>query len=213
MEREALAYHPDIVILNFCMHNDFIDNSRAKFKWDNVYPKPYYVYENGRLQKRDAHLKLSIWGKTIFLLAQKSLLFNELLRVLHIDRDKYKRRLIREEIQEKVDVELTFRLIHRMAAIAQEKGFHFLVLIFPNKEEFKDKSKLAEQFFTSPLLQGIDRVNMYRLYADKGFNQKTFGNYTLDNCLHLNPAGHKLTGNIIYELLRVRKWIPIQKKE
>ena len=53
LENEGLAYHPDVVILNFCMTNDVLNNVLRTDTEDRRTKKPYFSWEGGILRLND----------------------------------------------------------------------------------------------------------------------------------------------------------------
>ena len=49
LEREGLARHPHVVILNFCVRNDYFDNALPVALYDGRSPKPYFTLSGSGL--------------------------------------------------------------------------------------------------------------------------------------------------------------------
>jgi len=205
LEREGLDYSPDMVLLHFCLDNDFRDNSSSKFIYDGVYPKPFFTCEDGELVKHDAHLKLPFFRRWAFVLANKSILYNELLEIRKATGAEYKRNLIRKNVTTAIDYDLTFRLIKEMDDLARNRGAALMVLVHPNLQVYKARgSNELDLFFSSAILRGVRLVNMYEKYTEQGFVESTYGKYAIDRVRHLSAAGHELTARIVYDLLSER---------
>ena len=93
-----------------------------------------------------------------------------------------------------------FRVMRREA---DAKGFHFLVLLFPDYGQVRHpehppfpQAKLAE-FLEK---QGIDHIEQSSAFR----RQKE--NLFID-WLHLSPAGHRITAQEIYRYLEQKGWI------
>jgi len=168
---------------------------------DNVYPKPFFVYENDVLTKHDSHLKLSPIEKLTFLLSQKSILFNKLLDFLKVNKTQYKQNFIENNLAREIDYNLTFRLIKEMNDIATKNKIKFIVLIYPSKNWFYENSEISKRFLDSSLLKNITIINMYDYFSKKGFTTENFIDFSIDKILHLNAKGHKLTADVIYDVL------------
>ena len=59
LEGEGLAAAPDVVLLNFCVRNDYFDNALPVALYDGRSPKPYFTVSPAGLVLHDAHLKLT----------------------------------------------------------------------------------------------------------------------------------------------------------
>jgi hypothetical protein len=208
LEREGFRYDPDIVVLGFCMANDFQDNLMSTFLYDRRYPKPYYRLEGGELVLQDRHLRFSVLKTWAFMLTQKSILYNRLLRTAGIDRDEHARALAPEEVLFPYDTEITFRLIRRMHDLCSERGVRFAVLLFPDKEllERGDPAAIGEMF-RSPALDGVRLVNLADHYGRAGLNSASYDVYVQDRTFHLTPAGHQLTADILERILVEDGWL------
>jgi hypothetical protein len=79
LEREGLAYHPDAVLLHFCLQNDFVDNASTTYFYDGLHPKPYFTLEGGALVPHLDHLRLGPLARVGLWLHERSFLFNRVL--------------------------------------------------------------------------------------------------------------------------------------
>ncbi len=211
LEREGLQFNPDIVILVCALENDALDNSSAKFVFDNEHPKPYFVYENGELVLKDDHIRMPFLKRTAFVLSQKSILYNKLLDALEVDKKEYKRGLVGEDTQGPPDYELTFRLIRRMHDILAERDIRFAAAIFPRRPDFKeDVTTTADAFKESSILEGVQLIDLCALYKENGFHRDSLGAYSFDKQLHLTAKGHRLTAKILYEVLQELGWLRLE---
>lgn len=78
LEREGMAYAPDIVVLHFCLHNDFVDNASRTYFYDGLHPKPYFTIDRGALVRHQDHLRLSPMDRLGLWMHERSHLFNRL---------------------------------------------------------------------------------------------------------------------------------------
>lgn len=164
LERDGLSFHPDIVIHGFCIANDLLDNLAAVNIYDETYPKPYFDFENDQLVKHDEHLRLSVFRRLTFFLANRSFLFNYLTNLLNVDELELRQHIITpgrfapkyanwninhmQRVQDRISTEpdyaahLSSELLLRMARLASEHGARFAVMIFPPLDELdEDKAE------------------------------------------------------------------------
>lgn len=204
-QEEGLYYKPDVVILNFCLGNDFMDNAASKSIYGQAYPKPYFILENSELKLCRAHLELSFPQRIAFQLSQKSILFNKAVKLFGLDGRELSRNLIKVEARAVPGPELTCQLIKRMDEIAKENNICLIVLVFPYKDCFSGDCELSRALFGSPILSGVRIVNLYPYFKRYNFNLETFDRYSFDPTLHLTSLGHQLTASIIREILFTEK--------
>ena len=72
LEREGMAYSPDVVLLHFCLHDDFVDNASRTYFDDGLHPKPYFTIDQGGLVLHERHLRLSLRERLALWLQQES---------------------------------------------------------------------------------------------------------------------------------------------
>ncbi len=207
LENEGLRYHPDVVVLVTAVKYDALENGRAE--WNKESPKPYFLFRNGELVKVDAHLKLSLYRRMGLILSQKSVLYNELLALLHVDRTKYRQELVPDDVGEKPEYILTFRLMKRMHDLLAERGIRFIVLMMPDKGSFRhDHTDMVTTVCsTSSVLQGVTMLDMYDEYTRRGFVYSNFYDYAVDRFCHLGADGHRMTAEILEQALVERGWL------
>jgi GDSL-like Lipase/Acylhydrolase family len=201
LEEEGLAYHPDVVILNVCLANDFLDNARSV---NFGYPKPYFRYEAGRLVRHDAHVKLAWPARARLFLDEKSALFHRLVGLLPSSR-RVESRLVKGAR----DRELTARLVARVCEVAGDHGARCLVLLHPAERDYGDPSARAERrLLDSELLRGLAVVDLKPLYEDEGRGPAAPEQLVMDSTGHLTVEGHWITARIVRRLLVERGWLP-----
>jgi hypothetical protein len=194
LETEGLAYRPDVVILDVCLANDFLDNARSV---NFGYPKPYFRYEDGALVRHDAQVKLSWPARAGLFLDEKSALFHVLVG-LRPASARGESRLVKGPR----DRELTARLVARVCAVAAAHGARPLVLLHPAERDYEDPSEAgARRLLDSDLLRGLDVVDMKPLYEREGRGK---GAVAMDSTGHLTADGHWLTARIVERLLEER---------
>ena len=133
LEREGLAYGPDVVVLHFCLHNDFADNMLSRSLYDGVHPKPYFTVEADELRRHDAHLKRTLGQRAASFLRSTSQLYRLATAAAQglatpaagSDRDQSPHWLDRME-QALQDLgratDVTFRIIEAMHRLAARRG-------------------------------------------------------------------------------------------
>jgi len=203
LEREGLAYAPDVVVLNVCLANDLLDNAAARSIYDGVYPKPYFRLEGGRLVEVADHVALSPPRRVALLLSQRSALFNALLDLVHVDRARYQRELAGWMEAEPAEpaFAVTFALVRRMDEVTRAHGSRFVALLYPSLRDFIRPSRRAQRFLDAPELRGVKVVDLRPRFQAAGFNADTFSRYSLDGNLHLTAEGHRLAARVILEVL------------
>jgi hypothetical protein len=207
LEKEGFDHHPGIVILGFCTVNDLYDNASSKYLYDNEYPKPFYVLKDGVLHKRADHVRMSLLKEWAFVLAQKSILYNQVLTWMKINRRDYVRKLADVNIRYPDSREVTWHLIQRMDELCAERGVHFMVLIFPSRETIQSgEDELIREMLAVPLLQGVRMVNLYPEYTARGLAWSNYYTYVRDNTFHLTPAGARMTSEIVFDQLQKAGW-------
>jgi len=208
LEREGLAYAPDVVVLNVCLANDLLDNAAAKSIYDGVYPKPYFRLEDGRLVMEAGHVALSPPRRLALLLSQRSALFNGLLDLTRVDRARYQRELAGRQEAEPGEpaFAVTFALVRRMDEEVRARGARFVALLYPSLRDFIRPSRRARRFLEAPELRGVDVVDMRPRLEARGLTADTFSRYSLDGNLHLTAEGHRLAAAVILDVLAERGW-------
>ena len=198
LEREGAAYRPDLVLLHFCLQNDFVDNASATYFYDGLHPKPYFTLEHGALVPHLDHLRLPALARSGLWLHEHSFLFNRLLgRGAPAPADWAERRA--QALDDTLAVrDLTVRLIARAAEVARAQGGAFALVVHPSRRAFREGSSWLAFLRDAPELRGVTLVDMgVRARAD-GFALEEL---TLDAIGHLNASGHRETASVIERTL------------
>jgi hypothetical protein len=210
LEHEGLGYGPDVVMLNLCLENDFADAVLSRFLYDGIHPKPYFVFERGRLSLRDQHLRLNPVEKLALRLREDSHLYNRLLALAATNRvnasfggaspDGLHWSLRKEQaLQDKQAAErLTLALITRMQAETEAQGAAFLVLVHPNKVAYNRGSAWLDALLEARAPDGARTVDLIPLYRARGLR---FADIAMDGIGHLSPKGHREAAAVIREVL------------
>ncbi len=213
LEREGLALHPQAVVLNVCVTNDFYENVLPVALFGGRNPKPYFVTEGSGLRLVDAHLKLS-WRKRLAVrIAERSYLFNDYLALsgrsqtsLAVEADAPPpehwmsvARRIRRDMGPALDI--TARLLLETARVCREHGVRFLVLLHPDAESFAGTPGPGDALQADPRLQGLELIDLRARYAERGI---AFAEFAIDNPGHLTQRGHAVVADVVRVWLLVR---------
>lgn len=203
LERDGLRYHPDVVVLHFCLFSDFTDNALPSALFDARQPKPYFTWDGGTLVKHDAHLALSLLRRLSQWLYDYSHLYNR-LRVAAGLKHPPRQRGVWADRKGAVEshlqpaAELTFHLIQRAAALSRAAGARFFVVVHPDEFAFKHRSKLLRKFCSTPLLEGIPVIEMGARHRAAGLD---FAQWALDEPGHLTERGHAVMAETLSALV------------
>ena len=206
LEREGLAYAPAVVVLNFCLRNDYFDNALPVALYDGRSPKPYFTAGPDGLVLHDEHLRLRRPQRAAVRFIERSSLVNAILagfgrtpRAVGGGRDEEDWGERRNTVLAGFEraAELTRRLILRAARISEEAGAHFVVVIHPDRRAWSGDASLVTPL-TSGGLAGTPLVLMQGEYAARGLALDAI---TLDRLGHLNPAGHVAAARILEAVL------------
>jgi hypothetical protein len=204
LEREGLAYSPDVVVLNVCLANDLADTAMQVFLYDGRHPKPYYRIEAGKLVLHAEQLRRAWPARLADALRRHSVLYTWLTskgpepEAKTVPTPGWTAR--RAQALRDVDgVEaLGFRLIDRMRRETTQRGAAFLVVLHPDKASFRRGSHWIGAFLSSPLLEGIPVIDLRREYRARGVAWREIA---LDGIGHLGPKGHRIAATILQDLL------------
>lgn len=194
LEREGLAYRPDVVLLHFCLQNDFIDNGSSTYFYDGLHPKPYFTLEDGALVPHLDHLRLAPLARMGLWLHERSFLFNRALgrgAPTEADRSERKADAVDDTLAARA---LTVRLIARVAEVARAHGAGFALMVHPGRRAFREGSIWMALLRDAPELAGLTQVDMGESARAGGFG---LDELTLDPIGHLNASGHRETATVI----------------
>jgi hypothetical protein len=82
LEARGLAYRPDVVVLDVCAGNDFLDDLLPTFLYDARHAKPFFAVEGDALVRHDGHLRLSAPMRLGRALRERSVLVDRLSRLV-----------------------------------------------------------------------------------------------------------------------------------
>lgn len=209
LEDVGLSLRPDVVVLNFCVANDYVDNVLPTSLYDGRAPKPYFELEDGALRLRDAHLQRLWLERAGILLRDRSYLFDASSLITSSWREtpapwsdqvpehweSRKNRILSRDFARAKDV--TGELISRMDELCRRRGIRFLVLVHPDRRALKGDDTLLLPF-QEPRFDGMEIVDLQDRYARAGLHYKLV---TLDKIGHLSPMGHAIVARILREAL------------
>ena len=208
LEREGLALRPDVVVLGLCVDNDFADVALPVFLYDGMHPKPYFLVENGQLVERDRQLKLSLRQRLALFLSEHSRIYLALSRNWHISASAPEHWSDRREraLQDREGVtDLTARLIARMDDDCRRAGAVLIVLAFPDKKTYKGDSSWLNDLMASTFMRDVAVIDMAGRYRAQNLR---FSDFAFDKIGHLSPQGHRLTAEILEDVLVERGVLP-----
>jgi hypothetical protein len=215
LENEGFSYRPHIVVLNFCIGNDYFDNALPVALYDGVSPKPYFTLEGDRLVRHDAHLKIGRATRVAVALHERSYLIGALLalgvrgpRAAEHGRDAadWGQRSDAVLADFPRAVALTRRLVQRAAEQCGERGVRFVTILHPTHQAFAGDAALVTP------LEGIDGVRVVDLRCEYRARGLHFRNIAFDSLGHLTPAGHMAAAAILRELLEAPDDLPYARQ-
>jgi GDSL-like Lipase/Acylhydrolase family len=204
LEREGLPLKPDVVILSLCVSNDLADVSLPVFLYDGRHPKPFFTVEGGQLVEHADNLRLSFRQEAALYLLEHSRLYALLAARSKVEEDEggevehwtvRRRKALRDRGRA---IEITSRLLGRMADDCRKRGVKFIVAAFPDKRSFRLGSGWLEQVRSSPELQGVPFVDMAARFRSR---QMDFQAFAMDGIGHLSPNGHRVAAEILNDVL------------
>jgi hypothetical protein len=199
LERLGLALEPDVVVLGFCMSNDFADAMLPTFLFDESHPQPYFTLQDGALVRHDAHLRLSLRQRTAHWLADHSRLYRRLAPEPPPNAQQgawLERR--RQAIQDRAaTLGLVTRLVVAMRDLAASRGASFLVLLHPDRQTTRSE-RWTNAFMARLQSEGVTAIDLLERYAERGLD---FEELTIDGLGHLSATGHAVTATIVAEAL------------
>jgi hypothetical protein len=209
LEREGLALSPAVVLLNFCLANDLVDNALPTFLYDGVHPKPYFRQEDGALRAHAEHLHLAPAARTALWLSEHSVLLN-LASPGHAGRvlaargegeegvhwqTRYNEVMARTEPL----VALTAQLIETMDARARGAGARLVVVVHPTRRSFAEGAPAWETALRARLEgQGVPFVSLAERYRARGL---ALSSLATDGLGHLSEEGHRAAAEAIRDVL------------
>ena len=202
LEREGLAHHPQVVVLNFCVRNDYIDNALTKALYDGRSPKPYFTLSRGALMRHTEHLRLSPRQRLAVALIERSYLMNALLHLggaqpetvgggRHEANWGDRRQMVLADFPRAA--ELTRQLILTMSERSAAAGAAFVVLLHPDRRAWS-----GDEAMVTPLTSGgLGRTRVVSMLGEYESRRLSNEDLALDRLGHLSPNGHVAASEII----------------
>jgi hypothetical protein len=200
---EGLRLDPDVVVLAFCLANDFAEAVLPVSLYDGKTPKPRFRFVGDRLVLDDENLGQSPSQRVHQWLADYSHLFNRASALVPRRETPlgphWRERYDGAVGDEDYTLRLNLALVHRMNAVCREREIRFLVAVFPDRHFYLEKPRLAERFLHSLETDGIQVIDMSVPFRAAGPRLKAVA---LDGTGHLNPFGHALTAEVLEAYVR-----------
>jgi hypothetical protein len=203
LEREGLRYEPDLVVVAFCLANDFADVMLPVSLYNGRTPKLRFRLVDEKLVAEDESLRQSAARRLQHLLADESYLLT-LLSVITPRRaessdggwhERYSEAL-RDEDQA---LRVTLAILRQMRRLCEERGIAFVLAVFPDAGSYKARPQLVERFFASLATEGVSVVDMSSAFRDIGLRRR---HVALDGTGHLTAVGHAVTAEVLQARIR-----------
>ncbi|MCM2257125.1 MAG: SGNH/GDSL hydrolase family protein [Vicinamibacteria bacterium] len=204
LEREGLAYRPDVIIVGFCLANDLVDNALDSFLYSRAHPKPRFELAGDGLRLRTEAIELPAGRRLGTWLRERSVLYNALFRGAPVQTASEQ-----EEHWQTTSnallarpgplIELATRLLLRIGARGGEVGASLLVVTHPTRRSYQDGAPGWERALRERWQrEGLRSVWLAETYQAQGLAWRDFA---VDGTGHLNARGHALTAERVAEAL------------
>jgi hypothetical protein len=195
---EGLRSDPDVVVLAFCLDNDFAEAVLPVALYDGRTAKPRFRLVGDRLVLDDSNLRHTGPERVLQWLSDYSHLFNRAAKLRPPSEESVGQHW-RDRKHEAVSdgqyaLRLSTAIVQRMDAACRERGIAFIVAAFPNRFSYRRKPWLAGSFLESSKAEGITVVDMSARLVARG---ETFGAVALDDIGHLSPLGHTIAAEVL----------------
>jgi hypothetical protein len=201
---QALETAPDVVVLAFCMENDFADALLPVSLYDGRTPQPRFRLEGESLVLDRAGLRRSPPQRVGQWLADHSYLFNRLGTLRPRPEPAGARHWtdIKHEAlrDEQHALRLNVAIVRRMAAVCRERGIRFLLAAFPHWFTYRSKPWLAQGFLDALETGGIPVLDMSERFVARG---ESFRAIALDGTGHLSRLGHAIAAEELESAIAV----------
>lgn len=198
LEREGLRLAPDLVVLAFCLRNDFVDAVLPVALYDGVTPRPRFRLVDGSLVLDDTAVRRSRARSALQWLGDHSQLFNRLSALVprrEGPEDPGWRRRKQDVLRdEDYAFRLTFALVMEMEKRCRRQGIAFMVATFPNGLGYAMRPELSDRFHASLRAEGVSVVDMGARFRALGLTPAALA---IDRTGHLGPRGHALSSEIL----------------
>jgi hypothetical protein len=198
LQREGLRHDPDVVLLVFCLRNDFVDAVLPVDLYNGRTPRPVFRLEEGRLVLDDAPVRRSALGRLAGGLADHSHLFNRAVSVRpgpgaepELDWRHRKQEALRDPDSV---LRLNVALVLEMDRLCRERRVAFLVATFPSGLSYERETEIASGFHRALAAAGVATVDMAERFRATG---ATPAELAVDRTGHLSARGHALAAEIL----------------
>ncbi len=195
---EGLRQNPDVVVLAFCLRNDFVDAVLPVALYDGTTPRPRYRLAEGNLVLDAAAVRRSGAGHALQWLSDYSHVFNRVSGLLprREGPEESGWRYRKQEVlrDEEYAFQLTLALVMEMESVCRRHGIAFLVATFPNGLGYVMKVDLADRFHESLKAEGVWVVDVGARFRALGLTPQEIA---IDRTGHLGPRGHAVTCEIL----------------
>jgi hypothetical protein len=201
--REGLRLAPDVVVLAFCLANDFADAMLPVSVYDGRTPKPRFRLAGDHLLLDDSGLRRAWPWRVGQFLADESYLLS-LLSGLGGSGDEAQGPHWRVRYEEAVRdedraLQLDLALVRRMDKLCRQRNAALLVAVFPDRVSYGMKPPLAERFMARLEAEGILVLDMSVPFREVGSRIRSVA---LDGTGHLSPLGHSIAADVLERHVR-----------
>lgn len=205
LQGEGLRNGPDVVVLAFCLANDFAEALLPVALYDGRTAKPRFRLVGERLVLEDAGLHRSGPERLLIWLSESSHLFNRTAALgppaetavgeHWLDR---KREALRDE---GYALRSSLGIVRRMDALSRERGARFILAAFPTRHSYRSRSWFVKQFLAALRAEGITVIDMAARFRAEG---ESFESVALDEIGHLSPRGHAVSADVLESEIAAR---------
>jgi hypothetical protein len=189
LEKEGLAYRPDVVVLAFALANDVFNNASGCNDPRGGMPKPWFTLEGGTLVPHDDHLRLSPLRRVAQWLQDDSHVYNRLFAAPPLTAPPAGDRPPQVRLDRPSARRVTLSLLRRADAVARGAGARFLVLLQPDEASFNGLMPFAARLREALLDAGIPFVDLAEHCRSA---RLAFDAISLDQQGHLTRLGHRM---------------------
>ena len=190
---EGLRQDPDVVVLAFCLDNDFADAVLPFALYGGRTPKPRFRLDGDRLVLDTSSLGPTAPQRVAQWLSDYSYLFNRLSALgpqVEASGGPHWTTLKHEALRDdEYALRLCLAIVRRMDTVCRERGIAFVVAAFPHWYTYRSKGWLPEHFLESLRAEGIAVLDMSEGFKARG---QRFWDVALDLGGHLSPRGHAI---------------------
>jgi hypothetical protein len=198
LEREALGYEPDVVVLASCLSNDLVDAMLSVSLYDGQTPQPRFRLVGSSLVLDDSALRVPLPRRALQAMADHSQLVERLGSLLpsrpRAGGTPWHQRYAEALSDEEAVLRLNLALVRRMKERCDEHGIRFLLAAFPDRDWFRGATPLVARFLAGLRAEGIAVVDLADSIRTHGLR---LADVAFDGTGHLNPAGHALAADVL----------------